>query len=367
MKYRALVFIVISIFLVVPVYSFAQVRYDGIVEFDTNEFDFGFIKEADGIVNCSVSLKNISQEPITVFNITSTCSCTVPFWSKDPLNPGDSTDIKVSFNPYGYSGQVTKPILLYITGIEKPIELSIKTRVVPLSIEEKYSIHFGPVFVSDTLINAGASHPGAQLIDKFTLANPSDQSISITYGDLPSVISILDYPDSLKSRQEADFVFSISADSMSLGYNSVQFSPIINGEPYPVRIDYHTVIDNASASLIEVREGPNPRLSPSTELFTGAVYGTPAIFNLSISNRGSQPLVIYKADALSDADIFLPGVITDWSCDTLGPGASGFVSITIDTSKFEPYEMASFQVVLTTNSPLKPQTSVKVRGYIDKY
>lgn len=365
MNQRVLVTLLISTFLVIPVLCSAQVRYDEVVEIDNNEYDFGFIREAEGIVGCSFVLKNVSDISFTIYNISVTCSCTTTEWSKEPIQPGEVTEIKASFNPYGYSGQITKPLLLYITGVEKPIELSIKARVIPLSIEEKYSLRLGPVFVSDTLVNAGISHPGSQLVGKFSLANSTDNAIGIGFNEMPDGLRILDYPDSLKSNQETDVVFCIPTDSLSMGYNTIDLSTLVDGEPYSLRIDYATVIDNSSASPEDMRQGPNPRLSPSTELFTGAVYGSPAQFNLSISNRGSQPLVIFKADAVSDADVFLPGVITAWSCDTLEPGASGFVSITIDTSKFEPYEMASFQVVLTTNSFLKPQTSVKVRGYID--
>lgn len=41
---------------------------------------------------------NTGDEPLVIKNVTSGCSCTVPGYSKDSINPGERGEIQASFN-----------------------------------------------------------------------------------------------------------------------------------------------------------------------------------------------------------------------------------------------------------------------------
>lgn len=355
------------IYLVLPGLCIAQVRYDGIIELDSTTYDFGPVREAGGPVECSFHLKNISEAPVNLYNISVTCDCTTPSWSKEPIAPGEGIDITVRFNPFAQFGRIEKSLHLYVTGLEKPVEVKIKGSIVAKSIEEKYYITLGPLFVSDNIANVGTIHPGASVVGSIDLANPLQDTVSLSLTNVPDCIKVIEFPKQLKGREEKTFVFTVAADSLSFGYRSVTLGTSIDGEPStPLRVDYNITLDFSGLEGDAVRQGPRPRVSASTEYFTDAVYGQPVETNLKISNAGGQTLIIHSIDAVSDAGVYLPDVITGWTCDPLEPGEAGFARLTIDTAQFRGGEIASFTVVFTTNSPLRPQVPVQVKGFIEQ-
>ena len=43
-------------------------------------------------------VKNVSSENLMILQVKSGCYCTVPEWSKEPVAPGQSTKIKVTYD-----------------------------------------------------------------------------------------------------------------------------------------------------------------------------------------------------------------------------------------------------------------------------
>ena len=64
--------------------SLGQNRFGGVVEFDKTVHDFGDILQSDGPVSCSYSVKNISNEPLVIYNVVSSCGCTEGFSCPPP-------------------------------------------------------------------------------------------------------------------------------------------------------------------------------------------------------------------------------------------------------------------------------------------
>ena len=48
-----------------------------------------------------------------ISNIKTTCGCTTPTWTKDPIQVGGTGKIEVEFNSSGKSNQQTKPITIF--------------------------------------------------------------------------------------------------------------------------------------------------------------------------------------------------------------------------------------------------------------
>lgn len=55
--------------------------------------------EINKTTTAKFSLKNIGPNPLVVNNVTTTCGCTVPNWSKQPVLPNKTTDIVVQVTP----------------------------------------------------------------------------------------------------------------------------------------------------------------------------------------------------------------------------------------------------------------------------
>ncbi|PRX48890.1 DUF1573 domain-containing protein [Salegentibacter salegens] len=80
------------------------------MEFEESEHDFGNIPKGENVEH-TFSFTNTGQAPLVITNAKSTCGCTVPTWTKEPIQPGETGEMLVKFNGSG-KGQVTKTVTL---------------------------------------------------------------------------------------------------------------------------------------------------------------------------------------------------------------------------------------------------------------
>ncbi len=106
------------------------------IEFEKRIHDFGKIYEKDGRASVKFVFKNIGDAPLVVTRVQASCGCTTPSWTREPIMPGDSGHISVSYNPYRRPGSFAKSILVHHNADTKPFNLTIKGSVVPKSIVE---------------------------------------------------------------------------------------------------------------------------------------------------------------------------------------------------------------------------------------
>ena len=97
------------------------------IEFTETEFDFGTVMEGEKVTHV-YKFKNTGEEPLIISNAKATCGCTVPEWPREPIAPGESSELKVVFdtkNKGKVGGQVqskrvtvtanTDPVNSYVT------------------------------------------------------------------------------------------------------------------------------------------------------------------------------------------------------------------------------------------------------------
>lgn len=107
---------------------FAQDNKKGaIIKFENSVHDYGTILQgADGV--CEFKFTNSGDEPLVLSSVRSSCGCTVPSYPKDPILPGQSNFIKVSYDTKRI-GAISKQITVVSNATEPTIQLSIKGNV----------------------------------------------------------------------------------------------------------------------------------------------------------------------------------------------------------------------------------------------
>lgn len=91
--------------------------------------NFGEIKEADGKVSHTFVVKNEGTGPLVISNVTASCGCTTPDWTKEPIPAGKTGEVKVTFDPKNRPGNFMKTIRLYGNGMKNGFLLSIRGKV----------------------------------------------------------------------------------------------------------------------------------------------------------------------------------------------------------------------------------------------
>ena len=81
------------------------------ITFKTTNHNYGEIYYgADG--NFNFEFTNTGNEPLILTKPRSSCGCTVPHWPKEPILPGESSAIKVTYNTHK-NGAFNKTVTVY--------------------------------------------------------------------------------------------------------------------------------------------------------------------------------------------------------------------------------------------------------------
>lgn len=104
-----------------------------VVKFEKNSINLGTFTE-DKTMKCEFAFTNTGDKPLVLQQVFSSCGCTVPSYSKDPIQPGEKGRITVTYNGKGkFPGKFTKMIIvrsnasnsmvrIYIEGTMQPKE-----------------------------------------------------------------------------------------------------------------------------------------------------------------------------------------------------------------------------------------------------
>ena len=82
----------------VPVTGATKAENYAEIKFDTLRHNFGKFSKNDPIVKCSFKFKNTGTAPLVIHQAFASCGCTVPTFTKEPIKPGESGVIDVTYN-----------------------------------------------------------------------------------------------------------------------------------------------------------------------------------------------------------------------------------------------------------------------------
>jgi len=126
-KFLLLVGLMIMVVITVKAQD-AVVKADGPeIKFDNLEHDYGTLTQG-GDGNCVFKFKNIGNEVLVISDVRKSCGCTTPTWSKEPILPGQSGEIKVGYNTNNI-GTFSKNITVISNATNATVVLTIKGTV----------------------------------------------------------------------------------------------------------------------------------------------------------------------------------------------------------------------------------------------
>jgi hypothetical protein len=98
-----------------------------VIKFEKVIHDYGTIaKGSDG--TCEFVFANAGKTPLILNNVAASCGCTVPEWTREPVEPGKTGTIKVKYNTAIVS-TFTKSITVTSNAKNSPVILTIKGTV----------------------------------------------------------------------------------------------------------------------------------------------------------------------------------------------------------------------------------------------
>ena len=96
-------------------------------KFDKLTHDFGTFSEKSPVVSCTFTFTNVGESPLIINQAVASCGCTVPEYTKTPIQPGEKGEIKVTYNGTGkFPGHFKKSITVRTNGAVEMTRLYIE-------------------------------------------------------------------------------------------------------------------------------------------------------------------------------------------------------------------------------------------------
>ena len=99
-----------------------------VIKFDKTEFDFGKILQGE-VVSYTFHFTNVGNVPLIITSVDKSCGCTASDYPHDPIDPGKSGDIKITYDSKGHHGFQSKTLVVSANTMPSQNTLRIKAEV----------------------------------------------------------------------------------------------------------------------------------------------------------------------------------------------------------------------------------------------
>lgn len=83
------------------------------IKFEKTSHNFGTFSEKQAVVSYTFRFTNIGDAPLVIHQAVASCGCTVPEYTQEPVLPGKTGEIKVTYTGTGrFPGHFKKSITL---------------------------------------------------------------------------------------------------------------------------------------------------------------------------------------------------------------------------------------------------------------
>ena len=277
--------------------------FDSKIKFEELNYDFGTINEKDGDVTTIFKFKNEGDSPLIITNAQASCGCTSPVYSKKPIRPGETSEIKVTYHAKGRPGPFDKSVYVYSNDKQhERVMLTITGNVINSGDKiQTYTEDLGGgLRVKTTSLNFFDVYPGRPNRTRALMVyNESDQPITLTFRNAPKHIDVLCEPEVIKPKGEGRVnVTFVTERAKDWGPRKDLFDLYVKGKETKMKNNHISVLadiweDFSNLETEDLQNAPEIEVSDQKLKFFREDQSTYKQV-ITISNTGKQKLVIRK-------------------------------------------------------------------------
>lgn len=331
-----------------------------ILKFENSTHDFGTFDEAEGKVTTEFNFTNEGNMPLVITRTAASCGCTTPEYPKEPISPGKSGVIKVTYNAKGRPGQFQKSVYVYANTEPEKTTLIIKGVVNPKDAtpEEVYSREIGELKLKAkhiSFLDVFNTKSKSEIIGVY---NPTNKPISVSFADLPRYINATMEPNPLPAKGEGQIVTTIHPDKCKeWGVIKGDFSVLINRQKNTAnQISFTADIKEDFSIMTDKDKNNAPEITLSSSVVSLGEVNAKFTKDIEIENTGKSDLII--RDIKTSNAIY--GIIANNT--KVKPGEKTKIVISCDPSTSKSKIMNS-NITIITNDPANSIQVVKVRAF----
>ena len=322
-----------------------------VITFEKTEHDFGKINEAAGRVSTVFEFKNEGMAPLVLSNVRASCGCTTPTWTKEPIEPGQTGSITVTYNPNGRPGRFQKTVTITSNATEPTKRVYIKGEVIPKQAKpvNQFKVAVGDLSMKTLTLDLGQVKKGENKNGELEYTNltKEDQKVELATNSADSyLINQVTLP-TVKANEVGKFIFALDTKATKLyGPVEVYAYVVVDGkrnisEAYKLTIKANIVEDFSNLSIEDKQQAPI--IEVENEYNIGKIAAGKVLkYVLPVKNIGVKPLEIRRVYSLDKA-------LTCKQPKAIKSGKKGAVTVDINTKGMKPGNYTREVIVISND------------------
>lgn len=340
---------------------FAGYSREGI-EWLSTSYDFGTFKEAEGPQTGCVRMVNHGPEETIINRVKSTCGCTVAEYTDGVIAPGDTAEVRFTYDPTGRPGRFSKSIKVY-TGVENTVTtIGLRGMVIgkPESLNSQYPIVSGDLRLSVASLILGDVIKGISRHEFIHAYNQGDKPIILSWENVPRCLSIGVSSTTIEPGDLATIsIYYNSRDDDNYGLNIHSFELLSDDAEsvsrQTVEISVNVKADTSKLSAEQLKSAPRITIDEKV-IELGKVSSDSKIKGkFNIINDGVSVMNVSRIYSFNKA------FSVKRMPKKLKAGKSGVVDFELDVTKL-PVGAFNVKVEIVSDDPLRPSETVRIVG-----
>lgn len=330
------------------------------IVFSSTSHDFGTILEENGSVSCEFVFTNNGDAPLVISQVTASCGCTTPDWSKAPIAPGKTGFIKATYAAKGRPGQFSKTITVISNAKEGTVQLNIKGVVTAktASIDEQYPFSISDLKMKSFLLSMYDVPTKGQKADRIEVYNSGKSPLLIRFANLPAHLSVVANPATLQPASKGEILVTYKASLVKDWGNRTDDIYIQLNNETRIASDRKIVV---SANLVE----DFSTLTPAQREAAGHLDTSTMVADFGVVKSGERKEQTVLLRNLGKSTLQLRKVSTDAislkvKVDrmSIAPGQTANLKITLMPSKIRGGLNERINII--SNDPARPNLTLRV-------
>ena len=311
-----------------------------VITFDEMAKEVGKVNVADGKIKVVFTFKNEGMTPLLLDTVIPQCGCSKPvIYTKQPVEPGQTGTIQVTFNPSGYEGKsFTKYVTVHSNATTPSVRLKFHGEGLPKQAQpsDKYVMKVGALSMSTKVLDLGTIQKGDVKGGELEYANLSAAAHQVDL-TTSAADAFLAYQVSLPNPQPKEigkFIIVLDTKKAKV-YGPVEAKAyvVVDGkkelsDAFALTVKANVVEDFSQLTIEEKQNAPIIEVSKHMDLGKVAA-GKSHRFILPILNVGVNPLEIRRVLCIDPA-------LTVKAPKSIKSGKKGPITIDINAKNLEP-------------------------------
>lgn len=293
------------------------------IQFEKKTHDFGKINEDDQNVTVAFNFKNVGTSALVIHRATASCGCTTPEYPEQPIQPGASGTIKVTYSTVGRPYAFQKSITIYSNDTKNPTTiLIIKGDVLPSvnNPELSYPRNMQGLRLSKSQISMLDAKIGSIKTERIDIINTNSTPVRLTFRKIPPHIKV-SISSSVLNPKETGFITIkyFASQAKDYGRRDDNFYIVINkdikaSQYNEINVSAYITEDFTRMTTAEKAAAPVAEFSENRPNFGKMAQKQKKTQTITLANKGKAPLYIRKIvpeyDGLKiipEKTIILPG------------------------------------------------------------